>query len=87
MKHGCTILNQKQSGNQWNGTMRTRPKKKKEIQMSTFCKKSYGYGLFFYSKGLLHVDIMPQGTTINSNAYVATLKKLQATLSCARPHL
>lgn len=32
------------------------------------------------------MDIMPQGTTINSDAYVATLKKLQARLSRARPH-
>jgi hypothetical protein len=42
--------------------------------------------VFFYSEGLLFVDIMLQGTTINSDAYVATLKKLQAQLSCARPH-
>jgi hypothetical protein len=27
------------------------------------------------------VDIMPQGTTINPDAYMATLKKLQARLS------
>jgi hypothetical protein len=34
--------------------------------------------VFFDSEGLLLVDIMPQGTTINSDAYVVTLKKLQA---------
>ncbi|KAJ4430702.1 hypothetical protein ANN_19293 [Periplaneta americana] len=37
-------------------------------------------------EGLLLVDIMPHGTTINSDAYVATLKKLQARLSRVRRH-
>jgi hypothetical protein len=32
------------------------------------------------------VDSMPQGTTINSDTYMATLKNLQAQLSCAQPH-
>ncbi|KAJ4434658.1 hypothetical protein ANN_23223 [Periplaneta americana] len=38
------------------------------------------------SEGLLLMDIMPHGTTINSDAYVATLKKLQARLSRVRRH-
>ncbi|KAJ4444974.1 hypothetical protein ANN_06773 [Periplaneta americana] len=42
--------------------------------------------VFFDSQGLLLVDIMPHGTTINSDAYVATLKKLQARLSRVRRH-
>lgn len=42
--------------------------------------------VFFDSEGLLLVDIMPRGTTINSDAYVTTLKKLQARLSRVRPH-
>ncbi|KAJ4439105.1 hypothetical protein ANN_15062 [Periplaneta americana] len=37
-------------------------------------------------EGLLLVDIMPHGTTINSDAYVATLKKLQVRLSRVRRH-
>ncbi|KAJ4432433.1 hypothetical protein ANN_21052 [Periplaneta americana] len=37
-------------------------------------------------EGLLLVDIMPHGTTINSDAYVATLKKLQVRLSHVRRH-
>ncbi|KAJ4447701.1 hypothetical protein ANN_09709 [Periplaneta americana] len=37
-------------------------------------------------KVLLLVDIMPHGTTINSDAYVATLKKLQVRLSRVRRH-
>ncbi|KAJ4450461.1 hypothetical protein ANN_01886 [Periplaneta americana] len=39
-----------------------------------------------YDGGLLLVDIMPHGTTINSDAYVATPKKLQARLNRVRPH-
>ncbi|KAJ4451603.1 hypothetical protein ANN_03072 [Periplaneta americana] len=42
--------------------------------------------VFFDSEGLLLVDIMPHGTKINSDAYVATLKELQARVSRVRPH-
>ncbi|KAJ4446975.1 hypothetical protein ANN_13677 [Periplaneta americana] len=42
--------------------------------------------VFFDSEGLLLVDIMPHGTTINSDEYVATLKKLQVRLSRVRRH-
>ncbi|KAJ4449048.1 hypothetical protein ANN_00443 [Periplaneta americana] len=38
------------------------------------------------NEGLLFVDIMPHGTTINSDGYVATLKKLQVRLSRVRRH-
>ncbi|KAJ4442381.1 hypothetical protein ANN_03967 [Periplaneta americana] len=37
-------------------------------------------------EGLLLVDIMPYGTTINSDGYVVTLKKLQVRLSRVRRH-
>ncbi|XP_069677027.1 dynein regulatory complex protein 11-like [Periplaneta americana] len=37
-------------------------------------------------KGLLFVDIMPHGTIINSDAYLAILKTLQARLSRVRLH-
>ncbi|KAJ4427450.1 hypothetical protein ANN_25073 [Periplaneta americana] len=42
--------------------------------------------VFFDSEGLLLVDIMPHGTTINSDGYVATLKKFQVRLSRVRRH-
>ncbi|KAJ4444138.1 hypothetical protein ANN_05927 [Periplaneta americana] len=42
--------------------------------------------VFFDSEGLLLVDIIPLGTTINSDGYVATLKKLQVRLSRVRRH-
>ncbi|KAJ4438207.1 hypothetical protein ANN_14146 [Periplaneta americana] len=37
-------------------------------------------------EGLLLADLMPHGTIINSDAYVATLKKLQTRLSRVRRH-
>ncbi|KAJ4446483.1 hypothetical protein ANN_13179 [Periplaneta americana] len=37
-------------------------------------------------QGLLLVEIMPHGTTINSDGYVANLKNLQARLSRVRRH-
>ncbi|KAJ4447709.1 hypothetical protein ANN_09717 [Periplaneta americana] len=42
--------------------------------------------VFFDSEGLLLVDITPHETIINSDAYVETLKKLQARLSSVRRH-
>ncbi|KAJ4429260.1 hypothetical protein ANN_26263 [Periplaneta americana] len=44
------------------------------------------YQLWIQIRRLLLVDIMPHGTTINSDAYVTTLKKLQARLSHVQPH-
>ena len=40
----------------------------------------------FFNSGLLLVDIMPQGTTLNSDAYVATLKKLRTRLCRVQSH-
>jgi hypothetical protein len=34
--------------------------------------------VFLDSEGCLLVDIMSQGTTVNSDAYLATIKKLKA---------
>ena len=42
--------------------------------------------VFFDSEGLLLMDIMPHGTTINSDGYVANLKKLLVRLSRVRRH-
>jgi histone-lysine N-methyltransferase SETMAR len=42
--------------------------------------------VFWDMEGLLLVDIMPKGTTINSEAYVATLTNLHARLRRVRPH-
>ncbi|KAJ4430317.1 hypothetical protein ANN_22530 [Periplaneta americana] len=42
--------------------------------------------VFFDSEGLLLMDIMPYGTTINSDGYIANLKKLLVRLSRVRRH-
>ncbi|KAJ4447390.1 hypothetical protein ANN_09396 [Periplaneta americana] len=52
---------------------------KRKIKQTSGAKDVHG-------EGLLLVDIMPYGTTINSDAYVAILKKLPARLSRVRRH-
>jgi histone-lysine N-methyltransferase SETMAR len=42
--------------------------------------------IFWDSEGLLLVNIMPRGATINSEAYVKTLKKLHSRMRRVRPH-
>jgi histone-lysine N-methyltransferase SETMAR len=40
----------------------------------------------FYAEGVILVQIMPRGQTINSNLYIQTLKNLQKYLRRVRPH-
>jgi hypothetical protein len=42
--------------------------------------------VFWDMEGLLLMDLMPKATTINSEAYVATLTNLHAHLRRVRPH-
>ncbi|KAJ4433285.1 hypothetical protein ANN_15544 [Periplaneta americana] len=50
------------------------------------CGRKVMATVFFDSEGFLLLDIIPHGTTINYDAYVATLKKLQARKNRVRPH-
>ena len=43
--------------------------------------------VFWDSEGVILVDFMPKGTTINSDVYTDTLRKLKARLRRVRPHL
>ena len=43
--------------------------------------------VFWDIEGVILVDFMPKGTTINSDAYIDTLRKLKAKLRRVRPHL
>ena len=60
--------------------------KSQEIQKSTFSWKNYG-DCVWDIEGVILVDFMPNGTTINSDAYIDTLRKLKAKLRRVRPHL
>jgi hypothetical protein len=51
--------------------------KKKELKSGHSTGKVMAM-VFVDSEGLLLADIMPQGTTINSDTYVTSLKKLQS---------
>ena len=43
--------------------------------------------VFWDIEGVILIDFMPKGTTINSDAYIDTLRKLKAKLRRVRPHL
>ena len=43
--------------------------------------------VFWDIEGVILVDFMPKGTTINSDVYIDTLRKLKARLRRVRPHL
>ena len=60
--------------------------KSHEIQKSTFSWKNYG-DCVLDIEGVILVDFMPKGTTINSDVYIDTLRKLKARLRRVRPHL
>ncbi|KAJ4435884.1 hypothetical protein ANN_18504 [Periplaneta americana] len=59
--------------------------KKKKFKTAPLAEKVMAT-VFYNSEGLLLVDIMGHGTTINSDVYMANVKKLQARLSHVRPH-
>ncbi|KAJ4448114.1 hypothetical protein ANN_10126 [Periplaneta americana] len=63
-----------------NGVASCKFAKEKKLKSTTSAGKVMA-AVFFNSEELLLEDIMPHGTTINSDGYVATLNKLQARLS------
>jgi hypothetical protein len=50
--------------------------KKKEVQDNSFCWKGHDHH-FWDSDGVILVDVMARGETINSDAYIKTLQKLK----------
>ncbi|GFT31997.1 HTH_48 domain-containing protein [Trichonephila clavipes] len=71
MKHEYPISPQNQSNSRWNGNIQPLPSRSKRKIMAT---------VFWDQCGVFLVDFMPQGTTINSSAYCATLWKLRRAL-------
>jgi histone-lysine N-methyltransferase SETMAR len=59
--------------------------RKKKFRVAPYAGKVMAT-VFWDMEGLLLVDIMPKGTIINSEAYVATLTNLHACLRRVRPH-
>ncbi len=42
--------------------------------------------VFFYFQGVVHIEFMPQGGTIKSEDYCATLMRMKEALRRKRPH-
>lgn len=72
----------KRQSMEWHHTNSPRKKKFKSAPSAGKVMAS----VFWDSEGVLLVDIMERGTTINSTAYVNTLKKLEGRLRRVRPH-
>ncbi|GFX26120.1 transposable element Tcb2 transposase [Trichonephila clavipes] len=67
MKHGYPISPRNQSNSLWNGDTHPLPSRSKRKIMAR---------VYWDRRGVLLVDFMPQGTTINSGAYCATFVEL-----------
>ncbi|KAF6027711.1 hypothetical protein EB796_013984 [Bugula neritina] len=59
---------------------------KEEIQISAIRWQGDGYCFWDY-QGVMLIDFMAKGTTINSEAYIETLRKLKTRLKRYRPNV
>ena len=76
MKHGYTILNLNLKGDQWNGVTNIHQGPKSSRPKSLLAKLLTI--VFLDSQGVVLVDFLPKGETINSEVYIETLRKLKA---------
>nr|CAI5863273.1 unnamed protein product [Callosobruchus analis] len=84
MKPGFTILSPKQKDNPWNGVILTLRRKKKFKATASAGKVMVT--VFWDCEGVILIDVMPTGSTINSEAYVNTLTKLKKRFQRLRRH-
>ena len=68
---------------QWRRTTSPKPKKFKSLQSASKIMATVLWNV----ERLLLVDFLPKGKTVNSEAYIETLKKLRARIRRARPQL
>ncbi|GFR80004.1 transposase [Elysia marginata] len=55
-----------------------------EIQSCCLCQKMT-LTIFWYSEGIVHMEFLKQGNTVNSQLYISTLRKLSVRLKRLRP--
>ena len=85
MRLGFTTSNQSQREHQWSGAIPTSPRSKKfKFQQSA---GKVMVTVFWDSVGVIVVDFMSKGATINLDVYIDTSKKLKATTRRVRPAL
>ena len=84
MKHGYTILSpSKRASLEWCHPSSPRTEKFKAQQSAGKIMAT----IFWDVSGPILVEFTPKGTTINSERYIETLKKLKARIKRVRPHL
>ena len=76
MKHGSTTMIQNQGNSRWNGVTPT-PKDQRNFELKRVGRSSWQQ-FFWDIHGVICVDILSRGVTIDSEMYIQTLKKLKA---------
>ncbi len=79
----CFEPESKQSSSQWLPAGAPRPRKSR----ATRTVRKTMMTAFFDHKGLIHVEFMPKGSTINGEAYRSMLANLRERIRCKRPDL
>jgi hypothetical protein len=84
MKHESITLNRRPIDSQWNGIIQ-RLLRGRSLRLPF--KQGKSWPLFCWGEeGLILVDIMPRGQTINSDLYIQTFENLQKHLRTVGPH-
>ena len=74
-KPGLTVMSRRQKGSYWSGIIRNHQEKKK-FKMTTSTGKVV-ITVIWDIYGVILVDVMARGETINSDTYIRTLRKLK----------
>ena len=77
------IPESKRASAEWRGQGESRPKRPKTQQSAGKVMAS----VFWDMHGILHIDILPKGQTINSDYYIALLDRLKDAIKKKRPHM
>lgn len=77
----------KQKGRVKSGSTMVRPSKKKKNVQELFENIKIMLIIFFYIRGVIHHEFVPQGQTINAAFYVEVLKRLRQRVRRVRPEL
>jgi len=82
-KPGLTIISRRRKGSQWSGIIRNNQEKKKFKKTPSAGK--FMITVFWDIDGVILLDVMARGETINSDAYIINLQKLKQRYRRVRP--
>ena len=85
MRPGFIIMTLKQNSSQWSGAILGSPTPKKPRGEKSSQKMLAT--VFWDIHGIICIEFLPRGSTIDSDRYIQTLKKLKARIYRARPAL